>query len=365
MVDILVETTRVSGLENIKNTFVVKKGKQYAIETEGTEFTEVLASGDAVAVNKTVSNNIHDVFPILGISATATLAFCEMTMAMTSQGGYISPRHLELLAMKMTFPGQSIPVNRHGMAKTHGVLLRASFERTVDTFVNAGVHSDFDPCKGDLPEHRPWAGATLRDRLRQPIDDPTVIPEKRAAKKRSAVQEEDEEEFVGRRKKKKATVGEKRWKEADSSWNFTFDPRRKFRLFLMKTNAFVPMSPVAPAKTVEDEESPQSPSYSPGGMFALNTPPIDDEDSIECTTPPPEEEFEPETPPMSEEEDEDVEEEDGVSDETPSASSASSETTSPVPIVPEWEVLLASPVVTGIPWIIRMESPTMKKYQRG
>ena len=125
------------------------------------------------------------------------------------------------------------------------------------------------------------------------------------------------------------------------------------------------MSPVAPAKTVEDEESPQSPSYSPGGMFALNTPPIDDEDSIECTTPPPEEEFEPETPPMSEEEDEDVEEEDGVSDETPSASSASSETTSPVPIVPEWEVLLASPVVTGIPWIIRMESPTMKKYQRG
>ena len=206
MVDILVETTRVSGLENIKNTFVVKKGKQYAIETEGTEFTEVLASGDAVAVNKTVSNNIHDVFPILGISATATLAFCEMTMAMTSQGGYISPRHLELLAMKMTFPGQSIPVNRHGMAKTHGVLLRASFERTVDTFVNAGVHSDFDPCKGICQSIVLGQAPPCGTGYVSLIDDPTVIPEKRAAKKRS-VQDEDEEEFVGRRKKKRLVLG--------------------------------------------------------------------------------------------------------------------------------------------------------------
>ena len=284
MVDILVETTRVSGLENIKNTFVVKKGKQYAIETEGTEFTEVLASGDAVAVNKTVSNNIHDVFPILGISATATLAFCEMTMAMTSRGGYISPRHLELLAMKMTFPGQSIPVNRHGMAKTHGVLLRASFERTVDTFVNAGVHSDFDPCKGICQSIVLGQAPPCGTGYVSLIDDPTVIPEKRAAKKRP-VREEDEGRICGATEEEKATVGEKRWKEADSSWDFTFDPRRKFRLFLMKTNAFVPMSPVAPAKTVEDEESPQSPSYSPGGMFALNTPPIDDEDSISARRP--------------------------------------------------------------------------------
>ena len=285
MVDILVETTRVSGLENVKNTFVVKKGKQYAIETEGTEFTEVLASGDAVAVNKTVSNNIHDVFPVLGISATATLAFCEMTMAMTSQGGYISPRHLELLAMKMTFPGQSIPVNRHGMAKTHGVLLRASFERTVDTFVNAGVHSDFDPCKGICQSIVLGQAPPCGTGYVSLIDDPTVMPEKRAAKKRSAVQE-DEEEFVGRRKKKKA--GEKRWKEAASSWNFTFDPRRKFRLFLMKTNAFVPMSPVAPTANmvVEEDDSPKSPSYSPDSPFANTTTPLVDDDSMECATPP-------------------------------------------------------------------------------
>ena len=130
----------------------------------------------------------------------------------------------------------------------------------------------------------------------------------------------------------------------------------------MKTNAFVPMSPVAPtAKMVVEEDSPKSPSYSPDGPFA-NTTPLVDDDSMECTTPPPEDDFEPETPPMSEEEDEDAEE--GSSEKTPSVSSASSSksTSSPVhQIVPEWDVSLASPVVTGIEWIVSMESPVYKK----
>ena len=144
--------------------------------------------------------------------------------------------------MKMTFPGQSIPVNRHGMAKTHGVLLRASFERTVDTFVNAGVHSEFDPCKGICQSIVLGQAPPCGTGYVSLVDDPTAIPEKRAAKKRPVEGGEEEEEFVGRRKKKKA--GEKRWKEAAASWDFTFDPRRKFRLFLMRTNAFVPMSPL-------------------------------------------------------------------------------------------------------------------------
>lgn len=385
MCDAIIENARISGLENIRGTYVSKKNQRFLIETEGTDFQEVISSGDAIDASKTLSNNVHDIMPVLGISASAIVLFHEAHAVLTAQGAYISPRHLELLALKMCYSGTPIPVTRHGMAKTeHGVLLRASFERTVDTFMESAMHSAVDPCTGICESivmgQVPPMGTGAIDILE--VNLPT-------RSKRKTI---GEEEFIGRRKRKVVPEPKKRrWKEKmvwEQSWDYTMDPKRLFNLFNIKYNCqhqstFTPqfgnqIQPVSPVY------HPTSPKYNPMGPQTYNpnspeyhptTPPLGpftpdynpnspqyDPNKNYGATPPFENHFEVETPPM-----------------TPPMSDLSPEfTTDPVwdneqpehteeiastNSLPdtEWKVTLQSPCTNNkaglLPWVVHPTSP--------
>ena len=277
--DSIIESARISGLENIKNTFLMHENNQYHIETEGNDFQEVLSSGNAVDFSKTLSNNVHDILPSLGITASAIVLFREAHDVLTDNGSYICPRHLELLAHKMSFTGQPIPVTRHGMAKAkHGVLLRASFERTVDTFIDAAIHATHDPCTGICESivmgQVPPMGSGAIDVIEMKVK---------------------KEKFVGRRKKRKTEETfefkkeKRRWKEIEvsaCSWDYTFDPKRSFNLFKIKHQCNTKLTFTPPPMEGHGFFEPTSPNYNPDGP---STPPW------EPTSP----EYIPETPPMT------------------------------------------------------------------
>ena len=149
VVEILMDTLIISGVSNITKTYVARRGDEFIVETDGSSLAHVLASGDAVDFKRVTSNHIHEVMSVLGIEATCSLIYQEASDVLSDSGEYVSARHLTLLSSKMTHYGQPVPVTRHGMKRAkQGVLVSASFERTVETFVEAAVHGIKDSCGG-------------------------------------------------------------------------------------------------------------------------------------------------------------------------------------------------------------------------
>ena len=373
--DSIVENTRISGLDAIKGSFVIKENGRYIIETEGSVFKEILSSGDAIDSSKTLSDNVHDILPTLGIEASSIVIFKEARSVLTDSGAYISPRHLDLLSLKMCFSGQPIPVTRHGMKKAkHGVLLRASFERTVDTFMEAAMHSAHDPCSGICESivigQVPPMGSGAID----------VIEIKDKLKKRKKVSEPFDPQ-------------KRRWKEKEeipiyeSSWDYTLDPTRQFRLFKIRDSTSknvpslnmwgsswgagaVPRSPQTPKSPeynpLGKTDGPTTPDYDPNGPttpdYNPTTPEYDPHHPYMPTTP----EYHPNTPPMTPPPDVTTPEFQtspkwDIGPQTPEELSFENEEPQNDDNVAEWVIRLKSPSTNEteglVPWIVHPSSP--------
>ena len=94
---------------------------------------------------KTMTNDIHMVYNILGIEAANTVIFNELHSTLTADGSYIDPRHIELTSNTMTMRGYVMPLNRHGLnnLKT-GPLTRSSFEETSEVLKDAAIFAEYE-----------------------------------------------------------------------------------------------------------------------------------------------------------------------------------------------------------------------------
>eukprot|EP01036_Dinobryon_divergens_P026814 gene26814-35504_t len=83
-----------------------------------------------------------------GTCARASL-FNELRAVLSFDGAYVNYRHIACLADCMTFGGSLMAVSRHGINKGEsGPMLRASFEETVEVFMNAAAFSQLDKLNG-------------------------------------------------------------------------------------------------------------------------------------------------------------------------------------------------------------------------
>lgn len=147
--EIFMDSLNISGVKNITETYIARQGEEFVVETDGSSLADILASGDAVDCSRCTSNHIHEIMSVLGIEATQNMIYREASDVLGDSGEYVSARHLMLLAAKMCHYGQPVPVTRHGMKRSKaGVLVSASFERTVETFVQAAIHGQSDSCGG-------------------------------------------------------------------------------------------------------------------------------------------------------------------------------------------------------------------------
>ena len=141
----------ICGLPGIKKMYFKKDEKdktKWAIETEGSNFLKLL-SLPFIDGTRVVSNNMWDIYNILGIEAAREYLIEEFMNVVSSDGTFINERHVMLLVDIMTFTGNIISISRYGMKKNQcGPLAKASFEECLDNFLKAGIYGQHEKVHG-------------------------------------------------------------------------------------------------------------------------------------------------------------------------------------------------------------------------
>jgi len=123
-------------------------GKVYQLCVEGNNLRDIMATYGVDGVRVT-SNNIMEVYQVLGIEAARGTIITELNKTLAHHGLSVDPRHVSLLANRMTCHGLVTGVNRHGLAKTcNKVFTMASFEQTTDHLYQAAYHGEANAVTG-------------------------------------------------------------------------------------------------------------------------------------------------------------------------------------------------------------------------
>ncbi|XP_065577511.1 DNA-directed RNA polymerase II subunit RPB1-like [Artemia franciscana] len=139
--------------DNKKRIIITDTGEfraiaEWLLETDGTSLMKVLSERDVDPV-RTYSNDICEIFTVLGIEAVRKSIEKEMNAVLQFYGLYVNYRHLALLCDVMTAKGYLMAITRHGINRQDtGALMRCSFEETVDILLEAASHAEVDPLRG-------------------------------------------------------------------------------------------------------------------------------------------------------------------------------------------------------------------------
>ena len=144
---------RKVNLRKVKDNVVEHNGsyrKQdiWVLDTIGTNLMEIL-SLDFIDKNRTVSNNIVEVYDVLGIEAARQTIYNEFVEVIEHDGTYINYHNFSILCDRMTFTSRLISICRHGINNDDiGPIAKASFEETPEMFLKAARHSELDTMRG-------------------------------------------------------------------------------------------------------------------------------------------------------------------------------------------------------------------------
>ena len=149
------------GIHGIKNVlprklqnYVVKDEGKYSqkdiwiLDTTGTNLLDVLAF-DFIDPSRTYSNDIKEIFDVLGIEAARQTIYNELYEVMEFAGVYINYHHLSLLVDRMTSTQNMVSIFRSGILNDDiGPISKSTFEVHTEVLLNASRHADFDHMRG-------------------------------------------------------------------------------------------------------------------------------------------------------------------------------------------------------------------------
>jgi len=138
------KNVHIGGIKGIKQILPVKRGDEYVILTAGTNLKAVLEL-DFVDTDRTTSNDIYEIYEVLGIEAARQAILNELTKVIENQGLKIDIRHLLLVADVMCVDGIIKGVTRYGVVNDKSsVFARASFETPIKHFIKASIVGEED-----------------------------------------------------------------------------------------------------------------------------------------------------------------------------------------------------------------------------
>ncbi len=135
---------KVRGIKGIKQVLPVKRGEEYIIMTSGTNLKDLMGM-EEIDFPRIVSNDIHEIFKVLGVEAARQAIINEVQKVINSQGLNIDIRHIMLVADLMCTNGRVQGVTRYGVvSEKASVLARASFETPIKHLINAALEGEMD-----------------------------------------------------------------------------------------------------------------------------------------------------------------------------------------------------------------------------
>ena len=118
------------------------------LETDGTNLAKIFEV-EEVDFRRTISNDINEIYNVLGIEAVRKSLVQELRNVLRPYGIYVNYRHISILCDLMTQKGYLTSITRHGLNRNeYGPIRKASFEETVEILLDAGIFSEKDELKG-------------------------------------------------------------------------------------------------------------------------------------------------------------------------------------------------------------------------
>ena len=132
----------------IKIDSAYTKKETWVLDTTGTNLLTAL-SLDYIDVTRTISNDIQEIYNVLGIEAARVAIFTELSEVLEFDNTYINYHHLIMLADRMTASAKMVSIFRHGINNDDiGPIAKASFEETPEMFLKAARHAELDEMRG-------------------------------------------------------------------------------------------------------------------------------------------------------------------------------------------------------------------------
>ena len=126
----------------------IESQKEWVLETDGTNLYDIFNS-DYINYKKTYSNDIIEVYEVLGIEAVRELLIEQIRGVVEGEGEHINSRHIELLCDVMVNKGYLSAINRQGINRGDvGPLAKCSFEDTTIQLIQAGIFGEKDKLLG-------------------------------------------------------------------------------------------------------------------------------------------------------------------------------------------------------------------------
>ncbi|MFW9809292.1 MAG: DNA-directed RNA polymerase subunit A'' [Candidatus Thorarchaeota archaeon] len=143
-----IREVRVKGINNVTHVVIRKESDGYVLYTEGSNLEDALEVG-GVNPHRIYTNNLREIFQVLGIEATRNAIIQEAMSVLNEQGMDVDVRHIILVADMMTADGTIRQIGRHGISGSkNSALARAAFEVTIKHLLGAGIAGTRDPLRG-------------------------------------------------------------------------------------------------------------------------------------------------------------------------------------------------------------------------
>jgi len=171
----IAQETRIKGIDKITRAVLRKEANEYVIYTEGSNLEDVLSleltygdylkdtdaeryekmSGESrlneslVDRTRVRTNNIEEIYSVLGVEAARNAIIEEASRTLEEQGLVVDIRHIMLVADMMTNDGSVKAIGRHGISgRKSSVLARAAFEITSTHLLRAAIIGEEDMLDG-------------------------------------------------------------------------------------------------------------------------------------------------------------------------------------------------------------------------
>ncbi len=139
-----IKDVHIKGVKTISQVLPVKRGDEYIIMTAGSNLSEVLQL-EGVDAYRTTTNNIFEIWEVLGIEAARQAIINEVFKVIQNQGFNIDIRHIMLVADTIGVSGNIRGITRYGVvSEKASALARASFETPIKHIINAALVGEVD-----------------------------------------------------------------------------------------------------------------------------------------------------------------------------------------------------------------------------